>query len=187
MCNSLQPCELQHARLLCPSISPGVCSNSCPLNQWWHPTILSSVVPFSSCPQSFPATGSFLMSQLFPSGGQSFGASASVIPISIQDWFPLGLTVLISLQSKGLSTLFQHHSSKSSIPQCLAFFMVQLSHLYMTTGKTIALTTWSFVSKVMSLLFNALCRFVIVFFPRSNHLLISWLQSLQGWFWEPSN
>ena len=100
--DSLQPHELQHARLPYPPPSPGVCPNSCPLSQWCHPTISSSVVPFSSCLQSFPASGSFLMSQLFASGGQSIGASTSVLPMNIQDWFPLGLTGLISLQSKGL-------------------------------------------------------------------------------------
>ena len=94
---------LQHARLPCPSPSPRACTNSCPLSQWCHPIISSSVVPFLSCFQSFPASGSFLMSQLFKSG---VGASASVPPMNIQDWFPLGLTDLISLQSKGLSRLF---------------------------------------------------------------------------------
>ena len=97
----------QHTRLPCPSLSPGVCSNSCPLSQWCHPTISSSATFFSSCPQSFPA-GSFPMSQLFTSGDQSTGAwsSASVLPMNIQDWFSLGLTGLISLQSKGLSRVF---------------------------------------------------------------------------------
>ena len=96
--------------------SPGVCSNSCPSSRWCHPTISSSVVPFSSCPQSFPASGSFPMSQLFASGGQSTGASpsASVLPTNIQDWLPLGLAGWISLQSKGLSRVLQHHSSKAS-------------------------------------------------------------------------
>ena len=110
MSDSLQPHRLQHARLPCPSPSPGACSNSCPLSQWYHPTISSSVIPFSSCLQSFPASGSFLMSQLFESGGQSMGASAStsVLPMKIQDWFPLGLTGLISLQSKGLSRVFSN-------------------------------------------------------------------------------
>jgi len=102
----LQSHGLQHARLPCPSPSPGACSNSCPLNQWYHPNISSSVIPFSSWPQSFPASGSFPMSQLFTSGGQSIGASTSVLPMNIQDWFPLGLTCLISLQSKGLSRVF---------------------------------------------------------------------------------
>ena len=92
--DSLRPQGLWHARLPCPSLSPGVCSDSRPLSQWCHPAISSSVAPFSSCPQSFPASGSFLMSQLFTSGGQSTGtsASASVLPMNIQDWFPLGLT-----------------------------------------------------------------------------------------------
>ena len=104
-------------------------------------TILSSVVPFShSCLQSFPASGSFPMSQFFASGGQSTGVSAStsVLPMNIQDWSPLGWTGWISLQSKGLKTLLQHHSSKASILRCSTFFIVQLSHSYMTTGKTIA-------------------------------------------------
>ena len=114
------------------------------------------------------------MSQFFTSGCQSIGAlaSASVHPMNIQDWFPLGLTALISLQSKGL-----YESSKASILQRSAFFMVQLSYPYMTTGKTIALTRWTFVGKVMSLLFNMLSGFVIALLPRSRHLLISWLQS----------
>ena len=105
--DSLWPCGLQHARLPCPSLSPGVCSNSCPLSRWCLPTISPSTTP-SSCPQSFPASGSFPMSQLFTSGGQSIGAStsASVLPMNIQAWFPLGLTGLIALQSKGLSRVF---------------------------------------------------------------------------------
>ena len=108
MSNSLRPHELQHTRLPCPSLSPRVCSNSCPLSQWCHPTISSPVIPFSSCPQSFSASGSFPMSQLFASGGQSIGvsASASVLPMNIQDWFPLEWTGWISLQSKGLSRVF---------------------------------------------------------------------------------
>ena len=135
----------------------------CPLSQWCHPTIPSSVIPFSSCLQPFPASGSFQMSQLFRSGGQSIGvsASASVLPMNIQDRFPLGWIGCISLQSKGLSSLLQHHSSKASILQCSSFFIVQLSHPYMTPGKTIALTRWTFVSKGMALLFNMLSRLVI--------------------------
>ena len=97
---------LQHARLPFPSVSPGACSNSCPLSWWCYPTISSSVSPFSSCPQSFPASGSFLMSQLFASSGQSIGASASVLPRNIQGWFSLGLTGLIFLLSKRLSRVF---------------------------------------------------------------------------------
>ena len=111
---------------------------------WWcHPTISSSVIPFSSCLQSFPASGSFQMSQFFTSGGQSIevSTSASVLPMNIQDSFPLGWTGWISLQSRRLSkSLLQHNNSKASILQCSAFFIVQLSHPYMTTGKTIALT-----------------------------------------------
>ena len=119
-----------------PGSSLGACSNSCSLSQWCHLTISSFVVPF--CLQSFPASGSFLMSQLFTSGGQNIGASASVLPMNIQGWFPLGLTGFILL-SKGLSRVFSNTSSKASILWCSAF-MVQLSHPYMTTGKTIALT-----------------------------------------------
>ena len=144
-----------------PSPNPRACSNSCPSSQWCHPTVSSSVIPFSSCLQSFAASGSFPMSQFFTSGNQSNGASASVsiVPMNIQDWFPLGLTGLISLQFKGLSRVFyQHHSSKASLLWRSAFFMVQLSYLYMTTVKTIALTRWTFIGKVMSLFFNMLSR-----------------------------
>ena len=158
MSDSLRPHELQHARLLCPSLSPWVCSNSDPVSQWCHPTISPSVAPFSSCPQSFPASGSFPVNQFFASGGQSIraSASASVLPMSIQDWFPLGLTGLISLLLEGLSKRFcQHCSSKASVFWLSAFFMVQLSHPYMTTGKIIALTVWTFVYRVMSLLLNS--------------------------------
>ena len=152
MSDSLRPHELQHARLPCLSATPGVHSNSCPLSQWCHPTISSSVAPFSSCLQSFPASGSLLMSQFFSSAGQSIGvsASASVLPMNTQDWFPLGWTGWISLLYKGLASLLQHHSSKASILRCSAFFTVQLSHPYMTTGKTIALTRQTFVDKVMA-------------------------------------
>ena len=124
----------------------------CPLNRWCHPTISSSLIPFSHL-QSFPASGSFQMSQFFASGGQSIGvsASASVLRMHIQDWFPLGWTGWISLESKGLfKSLLQHHSSKASILWCSAFFIAQLSHPYMTTGKTITLTRWTFAGKVMS-------------------------------------
>ena len=105
----------------CPSLSPGVCSNSCPLSQWCHPTISSSVVSFSSCPQSFPGSGSFPVSRLFASGGQSIGSSASVFPMNIESWFPLGLTGLISLLSKGLSRVFDTTLQKHQ------FFVTQLS------------------------------------------------------------
>ena len=119
MPNFLQPHGLQHVRFPCPSPSPGVCSNSCLLSRWCHPAISSSVVLFSSCFQSFPASGSFPMSQLFASDGQIIGpsASASVLPGSIQGWFPLGLTDFISLTFKGLKNPLQHYSSKASILQ----------------------------------------------------------------------
>ena len=127
------------------------------------------------------------MSQLFSSGGQSIGvsASASFLPMNIQDHSPLGQTGWISLQFKGLSSLLQHHSSKASILQCSTFFIVQRSHLYKTTGKSIALNTWTFVGKVVSLLFNMLSRWVIAFLPRSKHLLIPWLQSPSAAILEP--
>ena len=142
MSDSLRPHRLQHARPPCPSPTPGVYSNSCPLSRWCHPTLSSSVVPFSSCLQSFPASGSFPASQLFASGGQSIrsSASASVLPMNTQDWSPLGWTGWISLQPKGLSRVpFEHHSSKASILRHSAFFIVQLSYPYMTTGKTTGL------------------------------------------------
>ena len=119
------------------------------------------------------------MSQLFTLDGQSIGVSAStsVLPMNIQDWFPLGWTGWISLQSKGLSRVFSSTSLKASILQCSAFFMVQLSHPYMTTGKNKALTIQNFVKKVLSLFFNMLSRLLITFFRRSKRLLLSWLQS----------
>ena len=112
---ALWPHGLQHTRLPCPSTTPGAYSNSCPSSWWCHPTISCSVVPFSSHLQSFPASGSFPMSQFFASGGQSIRASASVsvLPMNIQDWFPLGLTVFISFQSKGLSRVFSKPQFKS--------------------------------------------------------------------------
>ena len=116
MSDPLQSRGLWYPRLFCPPLFPRACSNSCPLSRWCHPTISSSVIPFSSCLQSFPASGSFPMSWLFASGGQSIGAPASVLLMNIQDWFPLGLTGLISLQSKGLSRVFssttawKHHT-----------------------------------------------------------------------------
>ena len=122
--DSLQAHGMQHTRLPCPSPTPGSCSNSCLPSQWCHPTISSSVIPFSSCLQSFPASGSFPMSQFFASGGQSIGASASasVLPMNIQDWFPLGWTGWISLQSKGLSRVFSNTTVQKH-----QFFSAQLS------------------------------------------------------------
>ena len=134
------------------------------------------LIPFSSCTQSFPASGSFLMSRLFPSGGQNIEDSAAVPPVNIQGWFLLGLTGLNSLLSKGLSRVFSRTSLKASILLHSAFFMVQISHPYVTIGKTIALTIWIFVGKVRSLLFNILSTFVIAYLPKSKCLLILGLQ-----------
>ena len=188
MSNSLQPCGLQHRASLSFTLSAFGQIHVCWVMIEYYPTISSSVIPFSSCPQSFPASGSFLINWLFTSGGHSIGASASasVLPVIIQGWFPLKLTGLISLQSKGLyKSLLQHHSSKASVLQNSVFFMVQLSLLYMTTGKTIALIIWTFVSKVMSLLFNMLVCVCHSFLPRSKCLLISWLQSSSTVILEP--
>ena len=175
--DSLQPHGLQHARLPCLSPTPRDCSNSCPSSQWCHPTISSFVVSFSSRLQSFPASGSFPMSRFFASGGLSIGASAStsVLPINIQDWFPrVNWLYLLAVQGT-LKSLLQHYSSKESILYSSVFFKVQISYPYMTTGKSIALTRWTFVGKVVSLLFNMLSRLVITFLPRNKCLLISWL------------
>ena len=151
------PHGLQHVRLPCPSLSSRVCSNSCPLSQWCYLTISFSAAPFSFCLQSFPASGSFPMSQFFTSNGQSIGASASasVLPMNIQGWFPLGLTGLISLQSKGLSRVFSSAKISKHLPHS-AFFMVQLLYPYMTAGNTTAVTIWTFVGKLISLLSNTL-------------------------------
>ena len=134
-----------------------------------HPLFLPSI---------FPASGPFLMSWLFTSGGRSIGAAASILLINIQDWFSLGWFDLLAVQGT-LETLLQHHDSKASILRWSAFFMVQLSHPYMTMGKTVALTRWTFDGKVMSLLFNELSRFAIAFLPRRPSVLFSWL-------WSPS-
>ena len=175
------PMDCSTPRLPCPLLYPGVLSNSRPLShEWWwcFPTILFSVTCFSSCLQSFPASGSFPVSWLFTSGGQSINPSneySGLISFRI-NWFDL-------LEVHGtLKGLLQCQNLKASILLHSVFFMVQLSHLYMTVGKTITLTTWTFVSKVMSLLFN---RFVIVFFPKSKGLLISWLQSWAAVILEP--
>ena len=121
--DTLRPHGLQHTRLTCPSSTPRACSNSCLLSWWCHPTISSSVFPFSSCLQSFPASGSVQISQLFPSGGQSIGVSAStsVLPMNTQDWSPLGWTGWISLQSKGLSRVFSTPQFKSINSSVLSF------------------------------------------------------------------
>ena len=148
-------------------------------------SISSSVIPFSSCLQSFPVSGSFLRSQFFTSGGQSIGASAlaSVLSMNFRtDFFRIDWFDPLAVQGT-LKSLF--HSSKASVLWLSAFFMIQFSHPHMTTGKTIALTRWTFVGKVMSPLFNMLSRFVLAFLPRSKRLLISWLQSLSAVILEP--
>ena len=180
--DSLWPHELQHARPPCPSQTPRVHSDSRPSSQWCHPAISSSVIPFSSCPQSLPVSESFPMSQLFACGGQSTGVSAvaSFLPKTSQGWSPLEWTGWISLQSKGLSRVFSNTTVQKH-----QFFTVQLSHPYMTTRKTIALTRQTFVGKVMSLLLNMLSRLVITFLPRSKRLLITWLQSPSAVILEP--
>ena len=178
---------LQHIRLPCPLVSPEVFSNSCPLSQWCNLTISSSTTLFTFCFQSFPASGSFLKSQLFPSGGQSTGAlaSASVLPMNIQGGFRLGLIGSI-LESMRISSVFS-----STTIQKHQFFGAQLSlwsnsHiLTWLLEKTLALTIWTFVSKILSLLFNMLSRFIIAFLARSKHLLISWLQSPSAVSLEP--
>ena len=175
MSDPLHPCGLQHARLPCPSLSPRVCSNSCPLSLWYHPTISSSITSFSSCPQSSPVSGVFPMAQLF----------SSVLELQLQHqsfqwifrvdflydrlvWSPCCPR---DSQESSPAPQFKHSLWHSS------FFLVQFSHPYMTTRKIIALTRWTFVCKVMSLLFNMLSSFVIAFFQKSKRLLISWFQT----------
>ena len=183
--NSLLPHELQHARPPCPSPTPRVYPNSCPLSGWCHPTISSSVVPFSSCPV-FPSIRVFsnesaLRIRWPKYWSFTFNISPSnehsgLISFSM-DWLDL-------LEVQGtLKSLLQHYSSEASILWHSALFIV--SHPYVTTGKTIALTRRTFVDKIMSLLFNMLSRLVITFFPRSKHLLISWLQSPSAVMLEP--
>ena len=158
------------------SPAPGACSNSCPSSQWCPPTISSSVVPLSSCLQ---ASGSFLMSVFFVSGGHNWSFSFSISPSDKYSGlisFRINWSDLFAVQVQ-FQSLLQHQSPKASILRCSAFFMGQLSHPYKTTGKTVSLTGQTFVGKVMSLLFNMLSRLVIAFLPRRKRLLISWLQS----------
>ena len=170
---------LQYARLPCPSLSPTVCSNACLVNRWCYSTISSPVIPFSTCPQF--SQHQVLFQWVSSSNSQCIGASASILPMSIQGWFPLGLTVLIYLQSKGLSRVFS-----STTAQKQQFFSAQSSlrsssqKPYMTTGKTIALTMQNFISKVMSLLFNTRSRYVIAILPGSKYLLILYRKK-RGW------
>ena len=180
MYHSLWPHGLQHPRLPRLSLSPRACSNSCPLSQCCYLIIWFLVAPFSFCLQSFkdaihirwPKYWSFSFS-VSPSNEYS-----GLISFRI-DWFDL-----FAFQGT-LKSLLQHHRSKASILQCWAFFMAQFSHPYTTIGKIIALTRWTFVGKVTSLLFNTLSRLVIAFLPRSKHLLISWLQAPSAVILEP--
>ena len=188
MPDSLWTHGLQHSRPPCPSATSRVYSNSCPWSQWCHPTISSSVIPFSSCPQSIPASGSFSNeSALHIRWPKYWIVSFSISPsneysgliFSRMDWLDL-----LAVQRTHKS-LLQHHSLKASVLQCSTFFIVPLLHPCMTTGKTIRLTRWTLVGKVTSLLFNTLSRLVITFLPRSKRLLISWLQSPSAVMLEP--
>ena len=164
------------------------------ISKWCYITISSSASPFF-CLQSFTLSGFFFffffffpMSWLFSSDGQRIGALASalVLPVNIQGWFSIGITGLISLQSKGLKSLLQYHNSKPSILGRSTIFMVQLSYLQMTTTKIIAFSIWTFVGKVMSLIFNMLSSFIIAFLPRSKHLFNFTATVILQWFWSPS-
>ena len=186
--DSLWPHGLQNARLPCPSLSLTFFSNSCPLSQWCHPTISSSAAPFSSCSRSFPASVFSNELALRIRWPKYWSFSFSISPsnkysglISFRiDWFDR-----LAVQG-ALKSLLQHHNSKASILWHSSFFMVQLSHLSMTTGKTVILAIWTTVSKVMSLFFNMLSRFVIAFHPRGKYLSISRLQSPSAAISEPT-
>ena len=180
MSDYLLPHELQHARPPCPSPTSKDHLNTCPLSPWCSPTISSSVVPFSSCPQSLPASGVFANESAFhirwlKNWSFSFNISSSNEHPELIS-FRMDWLILSAIQGI-LKSILLHHSWKASILRCSAFFLFQLSHPYMATGRTIDLTRRTFVDKVMSLLFNMQSRLVITFLPRSKHLLISWLLS----------
>ena len=184
MSDSSQPHGLPHARPPCPSPSPEVCPSSCPLHWWCHSVISSSDSLFSFCPQSFPASGTLPMSQLFTSDDQNIGVSAlaSVFPTNIQNWFPLRLTGLMSLLSKVLSGVFssttvRRHQFFGILPS-----LESSSHNCTWPLVPIALAIRTFVGRVMSLLTNTLFRFVIAFLPRSNRLLIHGCSHHPQWF-----
>ena len=189
MSNSLRPHELQHARPPCPSPTPRVYPNLCPSSWWCHPTISSSVISsLLLLPSIFPSIRVFSNESAlrirFP---KYWSFSFSISPSNEQPGlisFRMDSLDLLAVQGT-LKSLLQHYSSKASIFQCSAFLTGQHSHPYMTTGKTIALTRWTFVGKVMSLLFSMLSRLVITSLPRSKHLLISWLQSPSAVILEP--
>ena len=182
--NSLGPHGLQHARLPCPSLSPGVRSN----HVYWVDDAIQPSQPSvtsSSCLQSFSASGSFPMRWLFTSGGQTIGASASVLLKNISGLISFRIYWFDVLAVQGtLKSLLQHHSSKASILWCSAFFMVQLSHPYITTRKTIALTIQTFVGKVMSLLFNTLSR-LWLFFQGASVFEFHGCNHHPQWSWSP--
>ena len=176
--NSLWPHGLQHTRLPCPSPTPRACSNSCPSSRW---CIQPSHPALSACPLAFNLSQHLGLFKWVSALHQV----AKVLVYSGLISFRIDWLGLLAVQGT-LTSLLQHHSSKASVLQCSASFMVQLSHPHMTTGKTIALARQNFVHKVMSLLFNMLSRLVIVFLPRNKHLLISWLQSPSAVILEPS-
>ena len=180
MFNSLQPHGLQHARLPCPAPTPRAYSNSCPLSRWCYLAISSSFVPFSFPLSVFPSNRVFFKeSVLHIRWPKYWSFRFSISPSNEYSGlisFRMNWLDLLAIQGT-LMSLLQHHSSKASILRCSPFFIVQLSHPYVTTGKAISLTRWTFVGQVMSLLFNMLSRLVIAFLPRSKCLLISWLQS----------
>ena len=185
MSDSLRPHGLQHARPPSPSPTLRACSNSCPSSRWCHPTISSFVVPF--CLQSFPASGSFLHIKVLECWPKYWSFSFNISPSSEHSGlisFRIDWLDLLAVQ-RTLKSLLQHHSLKASILRHSAFSIVQLSHPYVTTGKTIVLTRWTFGGKVMSLLFNMLSRLVIASLPRTKCLLISWLQSPSTVIFEP--
>ena len=178
---------MHHTRLPCPSPTPRTCSNWCSLSWWWHPAILSTSVDPFSCLQSFPASVFSNESVLFIRGPEYWSFSFSISPSNEYSGlisFRINWLDLLAVQGT-LKSLLQHYNPKASILRHSAFFIVQLSHLYMTTGKTIALTRRTFAGKVMSLLFNMLSKLVITFLPRSKHLSILWLQSPSAVILEP--
>ena len=187
-CPTLQPHGLQHARPPCPSPTPRVYSNLYPLSWWCHPTISSSVIPFSLCPLPLSHYQGFFNESVlcirWPKYWSFNFSISSSNEYSGLISFRMGWLDLLAVQGT-LNSLLQHHESKASILWHSAFFIVQLSQLHMTTGKTIVAARWTFVGKVMSLLFNMLSKLFITFLPRSKRLLISWLQSPSAVISEP--
>ena len=187
MSDYLWPHELQHARLPCPTPTPRAYSKSCPSHWWCHPIISFSVFPFSSCLQSIPASGFSNESVICIRWPKYWCFSFSIIPSNeYSGLISLRIDKLDLLAVQGtFKSLLWHHSLKASVVQCSAFFIVQLLHPYMTTGKTIALTRLTFYCKVMCLIFNMLSKLVIAFLPRCKCLLISWLKSPSAVILEP--